>query len=613
MGNLQQTFLENNHLGASSTHAWQQLDLMAMHKVEQRVIKQLLQALIFEEVIHADFENGVFNIQSQDKDQKPVLYMAKGQYYFSFGLVRMDDQDVVRVDHFGQQSMAKLNLVIDEIIRSISGAEKLDDFIAELKRTFIHDVQSQRAFNHYPLPASDYHYDELETYLMDGHPYHPCYKSRVGFSLQDNLKYGVEFAQPIHLVWLAVHRSILTQNFSHSIQADEYLADQLTAQDIEKFKTLFIENHLDAHEYTWLPVHPWQWENKIVHELFEEIASHKIVYLGRGQDAYIAQQSLRTLTNLTHPEKPYIKLSMSITNTSSSRILATHTAMNGPLITDWLQRLVDKSDIAKQLDFAILREVHASAVDFTKLPSTHAKQAYAVIGGLWRESVQQYLKDGEDAIPLNGVGHVQGDGKLLIQTWLDQYGTQAWVTQLLSVVIQPILFLLFAEGIGSESHGQNIILVHKEGWPTRIILKDFHDGVRFSPDYLTHPEEFPELFALPAEHAKANRMSFILTDDLNAVRDFSCACLFFVALSDIAMTLQKQIGFDEKLFWQKAAEIIQDFQNKNPQHQIRYEKFDVFAPEYCIESLTKRRLFGDQEVQLRYVKNPLNQFRKMMG
>ncbi|MEK5760788.1 IucA/IucC family C-terminal-domain containing protein, partial [Acinetobacter variabilis] len=88
-------------------------------------------------------------------------------------------------------------------------------------------------------------------------------------------------------------------------------------------------------------------------------------------------------------------------------------------------------------------------------------------------------------------------GQLLIQPWLDAHGTEAWLTQFLSVVIQPILFLLHAEGIGSESHGQNIILLHQNGWPTRIILKDFHDGVRFHPDQLTHPDECPKLHALP--------------------------------------------------------------------------------------------------------------------
>ncbi|RSR96828.1 hypothetical protein EA677_14790 [Acinetobacter baumannii] len=37
----------------------------------------------------------------------------------------------------------------------------------------------------------------------------PRHKSRVGFSLQDNVRYGVEFAQPIALVWLAVHQDIV--------------------------------------------------------------------------------------------------------------------------------------------------------------------------------------------------------------------------------------------------------------------------------------------------------------------------------------------------------------------------------------------------------------------
>ena len=57
---------------------------------------------------------------------------------------------------------------------------------------------------------------------MDGHPYHPCYKSRVGFSLQDNVRYGVEFAQPIALVWLAVHQDIVAKH-SEDIEPDLFL------------------------------------------------------------------------------------------------------------------------------------------------------------------------------------------------------------------------------------------------------------------------------------------------------------------------------------------------------------------------------------------------------
>lgn len=609
MGHLASAFVQNNP-SALTTLAWQQPDQAAIQKVEQRVIKQLLQALIYEGVIATTIEQGRFVISARDQNQQAVEYIAAGQHYLSFGLVRMDDQDVMRQDAAGKSSVAQLNQVIEEIVRAIPDAAKLEDFIHELKRTFIHDVQSQQSLNEFSLPAAQHRYDVLETYLMAGHPYHPCYKSRVGFSLQDNLKYGVEYAQPIHLVWLAVHAALCSENASCSIDAEQFLQQQLSAAEIEAFHQVLTAQGLNAAEYIWLPVHPWQWENTLVHTFFEEIATQKMVYLGRGTDGYIAQQSLRTLTNLQHPEKPYIKLSMSLTNTSSSRILAAHAAMNGPLITDWLQSLIDQSELARSLDFAILREVHATAVDFTKLPASHARQAYGTIGSLWRESIHHYLKPGEDAIPLNGISHVQKDGQLLIQPWLETHGTEAWLEQLLSVVIQPILFLLHAEGIGSESHGQNIILVHQNGWPTRIILKDFHDGVRFHPEHLTHPDVYPDLHALPAEHAKANRMSFILTEDLNAVRDFSCACLFFVALSDIAITLQQQIGLSEQQFWQQAADIIHQFQQRYPEHQSRYEKFDVFAAQFCIESLTKRRLFGDAEVQLRLVNNPLHAFRQ---
>lgn len=607
MGNLNSSALHEYRVSQTSI-AWQQPDQSAIEQVEQRVIKQLLQALIYEDIVQVFEHDGTFEIQATDQ-QQAVIYRAYGQRYLSFGLIRFNHAPVIRIDARGVSQLARLNGVLNEIVRAIPNAQECEDFLMEIKRTFMHDVQSISYKQAYPLPASQYCYDQLETYLMDGHPYHPCYKSRVGFSLLDNAKYGVEYAEPIHLVWLAVHHSLVKRQTSISASEDHTKIAQLSPKDRAEFQATLIQKTESPDEFIWLPVHPWQWENTIIPIFFEELSAGQLIYLGRGETAYVAQQSLRTLTNLKQPEQPYIKLSMSLTNTSSSRILATHAAMNGPLITDWLQALMDQSPIAQALDFAILRETHATALDFTQLPSSHAQQAYGTIGSLWRESVHCYLREGEDAMPLNGVGHLQLNGQLLIQPWLDQYGAEQWLEQFLSVTIQPILFFLYAEGIGTESHGQNMILVHRNGWPTRIILKDFHDGVRFSPQHLTHPDQFPTLHALPKEHAKANRMSFIETEDVNLVRDFSCACLFFVALSDIAISLHQQLNLDERIFWSKVAGVIHTFQRQYPEHQSRYEIFDVFAKEYCIESLTKRRLFGDAAIQLKQVQNPLYRFR----
>ena len=84
--------------------------------------------------------------------------------------------------------------------------------------------------------------------------------------------------------------------------------------------------------------------------------------------------------------------------------------MNGPIITDWLQRLLNRAKPPKSL-ILLYYEVYGLSVDFTKLPKSHAQQAYGTIGCLWRESVHQYLREGEDAIPLNGVSHIQKMGK----------------------------------------------------------------------------------------------------------------------------------------------------------------------------------------------------------
>ncbi|WP_278395884.1 IucA/IucC family protein, partial [Acinetobacter venetianus] len=298
--------LSNTHLIQNTFQAWQQPQSEQSKAVEQRVIKQLLQALIFEEIITADHDGESFIVQVQDRQQQTVQYKASGQRQYSYNLVRLArDQDVLRQDAHGKQQPARLNQVIDEILRSITDAAKVEDFIFELKRTYIHDLQSQVCFENYALPAIQYPYDILESYLMDGHPYHPCYKSRVGFSLQDNIHYGVEFVQPMALVWLAIHRDIVAENHSNSIDTKEFFKEQLNSQDLIQFQQKLESQVKESTDYVWIPVHPWQWENHLISIFAEEIADQKIMYLGHSHDRYLAQQSLRTVTNLQHPEKPY--------------------------------------------------------------------------------------------------------------------------------------------------------------------------------------------------------------------------------------------------------------------------------------------------------------------
>ncbi|MDU9022823.1 IucA/IucC family protein [Pseudomonas corrugata] len=588
-------------------------------KVQQRVVGQLLQTLLYEDVLTYQCQALAdgryrFMVQGIDAAQQPVQYHCNGLRSSSFELIRLDHASLERVDAAGHSRVPDLHQALAELLGEFEGSTHLPRFIQELEQTQLKDLQSRSQGYRAPRAPHRLDVDALEQHFMDAHSYHPCYKSRIGFSLHDNTRYGPEFASPIAIVWLAVAKSCGAMNHSSKMDFDAFIRQEAGETRLQQLATILEGRGQSPDAYWVLPVHPWQWENTIVPTFYPELLSGELIYLGTSQDQYKAQQSIRTLANASAPERPYVKLAMSMTNTSSTRILARHTVMNGPIITDWLQQLIATDSTARALDFVILGEVAGVSFSYDHLPVTRASQAYGTLGAIWRESIHAYLKPDEQAVPFNGLSHVEnryGQGEQLpfIDAWIAQYGLQAWAQRLLEVTVPPIIHMLYAEGIGMESHGQNIVLITRDGWPQRIALKDFHDGVRYSPAHLARPQLCPTLVPLPASHAKLNRNSFILTDDVNAVRDFSCDCFFFICLAEMAIFLRQHYQLDETRFWQMTADVITAYQAAHPQHRERFALFDVFAPSYEVEELTKRRLLGDGERRFKSVPNPLHPFR----
>lgn len=579
-------------------------------EVEQRVVRQLLQALIYEDILPYEYaRTGQFFLEGRTADGWLVQYRCPGEIKDSFGLVKLDKGPVMRVAGDNETRPASLQDVLAEILSQIPQSERVTAFMDELEQTLLKDLQAQSQPRPGPAPAAQRDYDELEGDIMDAHLYHPCYKSRIGFSLDDNRRYGPEFKQPLQLHWIAVHRS--SGRMNHSLRSDcqAFIRQELGEMEYARFAAILHRQNKHIDDYLLMPVHPWQWKERIASLFHPELASGDIVLLGEGQDSYRAQQSIRTLANHSARGKAYVKLSLSITNTSTSRILAAHTVMNGPIVTDWLHGLIERDPFARELDFVILGEVLGVSYNYDLMPESRKSKAYGTLGAIWRESLHRYLKQGEAAAPFNGLYHVEEGGQPLIDPWIKQHGVRAWTERLLHVTVNPIIHMLFAHGIGMESHAQNIMLIHKDGWPARIALKDFHDGVRFSPQHLAQPERSPALVPVPASHARINRNSFILTDDLDAVRDFSCDAFFFICMAETAIFLARHYALPEKEFWAMTAKVVREYQRRHPQHAERFQAFDVFAPTFQVEELTKRRLLGDSEPRFRQVPNPLHEFR----
>lgn len=632
----------NNHRAAvtCATEPWQApIDSHIMQRAEQRVIKQLLQALLYENIIeftytnaHTSDDDSVNNealLNFIIKVNDNVSYTAQGYIHYSFDIIRLNEINVQRVVN-GVPQDAILEQVISDILLNIEGAELKDSFIKELRHTLANETQSQILASNIPIPVDTLTYEQLEGYLTAGHPYHPCFKSRIGFDLQDNYHYGPEFEQNIDVVWLAVKKELLVSNTTTNIDVNDWIksymgADEFAALDGKLIKIITSTNKLDRgsttnkkliHDYGLIPAHPWQWQSTLIHALQPLLATQEIIYLGSTGNQYRAQQSIRSLTMLGNGNnnsndntnnKAYLKLSMHLINTSSTRILAKHTVMNAAVVTTWLNQLIAEDKTAKALQIAFLGETVGVSLDHEVLHqrSYQHPNIYGGLAAIWRENVSQYLSKEQKAFPLNGVSYVNADGSHLIEPWLTKYGVEAWIAQLIKVTVSPLHHILFGYGVALECHAQNIVLVHEDGYPIKILLKDLHDGVRYSPKHLTQQHLRPDFYRLPPAHAALNRGSFIETEDTDGIRDMTVACLFFVALSDITIFMQTHYHYSEVAFWRQVADCVTDYQSCHPEHQVRFDLFDVFAKQTRIESLAKRRLFGDKAFPIKYINNPL--------
>jgi siderophore synthetase component len=530
-------------------------------EVRRRVLRQLIESLVYEGAITPGGVAG-----------DGVAYCWEERRRFSFDRVRVGPGPVVRIKP-GEalQEATSPRRFLDDIGSALAGdPQRRRSFAAELTQTVMNDSAVRRHWREAARPAAGAGYDDLESLVVDGHRYHPSYKSRLGFNAVDNAEYGPEFGRRIRPVRVALRRDLAQWSAVPGLRP-EPVGDHLV-----------------------LPVHPWQWRRHAPTTWAPLLADGALVPLGTVDDDYRPQQSIRSLANATRREGPTLKLALSIVNTSTARTLAPHTVANAPLITDWLEGIVARDAyLAAELRPVLLGE---------RIGVAHSPELAAI----WRDSLHRHLAAGEEAAPFTALTHVDATGEPFIAGWVKDQGVEAWARRLLEVAVPPVLHVLVAHGIALEAHAQNLILIHQGGQPRRLGLRDFHDGVRFTVAGLADPATRPALAPTPPEHLQVNRNSYLEAESDEEVRDFVHDCLFFVNLAELAMFLEDRFDLAEERFWSMARWVVEDHRRRFPDLAERAARFDVLAPEVSVEQLTTRRLLPDTEVRVQRVRNPLS-------
>ena len=196
------------------------------------------------------------------------------------------------------------------------------------------------------------------------------------------------------------------------------------------------------------------------------------------------------------------------------------------------------------------------------------------------------------------------DGKPFIAPFIARHGLLPWLHRMLEVAVLPVWHLMVHHGVALEAHGQNMILVLRNGWPERLILRDFHESVEFCSALLQSPEDLPDFAAIDPVYDGAPSDAYYWTDHANELRELVMDCLFIYCLTEVSLLIETAYGLSEQAFWDLVSELLDSYGEQYPD-KARLALFAHDSAEISTESLLSRKLFRDRSLYRHRVPNPL--------
>ena len=545
----------------------------------QRLIEMAIAEFLYEEIIQVtDLKNNRYQLTLDDQ-----TYTFKAQNYL-LGHWQIEEGSVRELSV--AEDLPAWNL--HTFIRAFSNQTEVKPFtkaylIKEMNNTWLaeaHLFDESRLSSEAALTASHH---EIEG-MLRGHPWLIMSKGRMGFGYDDYLNAAPELSPTVKVLWLAVHRDLAEFRSTEEWQAGRLYQHELSVEELANFEQKLHERGCSCRDFFLIPVHAWQWHQWLVPTYANEIVDRRIIELGVGQDDYVPMQSIRTLCNISQPERHYVKLPVSIFNTAVYRGLPSKRNLAAPAVTAWLKQIQTQDPDLKQSGVAFLGEVATLTIHqpcFDQIDGA-PYQFKELFGCLWRESVDPVIGTGEQALSQAALLHRDINGQSILAVLIQASGLSPlqWLKRFAEVSVTPLLICLYKYGLAFSPHGENTMLIHANGVPQKMVLKDFIDDINLVD------EDFSELASLPIEG------QILLRHPAHELSHFIFTGLFMVHYRYICnVFLQDNSEHSEVEFWQTISSVIDAFHQAHPELAERIEKFAMFRAEFEKICLNRVRLF----------------------
>ncbi|MFC8224548.1 IucA/IucC family protein [Streptomyces sp. NPDC057287] len=428
-------------------------------------------------------------------------------------------------------------------------------------------------------------FQAVETGMTEGHPCFVANNGRLGFGVGEYRAYAPEAATGIKLVWLAARRDRATFTAGAGLDYSTLVAGELGEKTLGRFAARMADLGLDLDDYLLIPVHPWQWWNKLAVTFAGEVAQQHLVCLGEGDDAYLAQQSIRTFFNADHPEKHYVKTALSVLNMGFMRGLSAAYMEATPAINDWLAGLIERDGLLSGIGFSIIRERAAIGYRHQAYEAATAKGSpyLKMLAALWRESPVPSLTGNERLATMASLIHTDDGGRSVAGALIAESGLEPadWLRRYLDAYLVPVLHSFYAYDLVFMPHGENVILVIEDGVVRRTVFKDIAEEIAvMDPDAVLPPQ----VERIRADVPEDMKLLSVLTDV------FDCFLRFLGA------DLATEGSLDEETFWRTVAECVRGYQDSVPYLADKFEQYDMFTEDFALSCLNRLQLRNNRQM-----------------
>ncbi|MDX8552431.1 GNAT family N-acetyltransferase [Tenacibaculum sp. 1B UA] len=557
---------------------WQKANLLLVKKA----LCEFSHELLIQPVIIQELDNG-YKLYKVYADDTGIQYEFKAKP-MALNHLMIDENSIRKYIKEIEEEIDAITF-IKEFRKALGIAdEKMPVYLEEVISTLYGSAFKITKGNPAVEELATADFQTIEQSMTEGHPGFVANNGRIGFDSSDYRSYAPEAGNSFSLLWLAGHRLKAVFSAIEALPYESLIHQELDVDTIAQFNKIIEEKGFSPKDYLFIPVHPWQWFNKLATIFASEVAKGDLICLGYGPDQYLAQQSIRTLFNISNPQKFYTKSALSILNMGFMRGLPLYYLGTAPKMAVWLENLLYNDAYIKTNGFRMLSEIGSVSYVNPYFEEFGPHNDYnKMLASLWRESPYSVVKENQKPLTMAALLHIDHYGKALLPEIIKDSGVSIdnWLRSYLKAYLSPMLHCFYYYDLVFMPHGENIILVLENNIPVYALLKDITEEACVLNSEVELPEELKRMYAPVPEDVK---LLSIFTDMFDG---------FFRFLAPI---LEEHANYGEHRFWELVAENIQEYQEQFPELSGKFKQYDLFAEDFKLSCLNRLQLNNHKQM-----------------